>query len=186
MTRDYPVPKGLISRYDSVLVVIDVQEKLLPVVHDRERVVGNIVRLLQFARIIGLPVIYTEQENLGSTVDKVRKVIQVREPISKLAFDAFYCEGFTDQVRDLGRETLILTGVEAHVSIAQTALHAIPYFKVHVVSDAVSSRTAENLAVALERMNQAGVVATSTEMIMFELLQQAGTDEFKSVLPLIK
>jgi isochorismate hydrolase len=168
------------------LIVIDIQEKLMPVIANREQVIDNAVRLLKFSQIVGLPVIVTEQEKLGSTVPEVRREIPDFNPIRKIAFDCFLCGEFADHVRQIGRDTLILTGVETHVCIAQTALHALPLFKVHIASDAVSSRTLDNWNIGLERMRQSGAVISSTEMIIFELLQQAGTDEFRATLPLVR
>jgi isochorismate hydrolase len=176
----------LINREDSVLVVIDVQERLMPVIANRERVTDNVVRLLKFSQIIGLPVLLTEQEKLGDTVPGLLDARSGLTPIRKLDFDCFGCEEFVQEVGKKGRGTLILCGVETHICVGQTALHAIPEFTVHVVSDATSSRTEENWRVGLERVRQAGVVITSTEMVIYELLQRAGTDEFRSVLPLVK
>ncbi len=107
-------------------------------------------------------------------------------PISKAAFNCFLCDEFADQIHQTGRSTLILPGVETHTCVPQTALHALPHFKIHVASDAVSSRTLHNWNVRLERMRQRGAVTNSTEMTMFELLRQAGTDEFRTALPLVK
>ena len=177
---------NLITREDSVLVVIDVQEKLMPVIANTDRVLENVVRLLRFAEIIGLPVILTEQEKLGDTLAEVLQARPNLEAIRKLDFDCFGCQEFTEEVRRIGHNTLILTGVETHICVAQTALHAAPDHTVHLVSDATSSRRKENWRVALERMRQAGVVITSTEMVIYELLRRAGTDEFRSVLPLVK
>jgi len=177
---------NLITREDSVLVVIDVQEKLMPVIANRDRVLENVVRLLRFAEIIGLPVIFTEQEKLGDTLSEVLEARPNLEAIRKLDFDCFGCEGFMDELSRLGKHTIILAGVETHICVAQTALHAAPHHTVHVVSDATSSRTEENWRVALDRMRQAGVVITSTEMVIYELLRRAGTDEFRAVLPLVK
>lgn len=176
----------LITREDSVLVVIDVQEKLLPVIAEKEKVTDNVVRLLKSAQIMGLPLILTEQEKLGNTVPEILDAAQHLSPIRKLDFNCFGCQDFVDQVSRLGRKTLILAGVEAHICVAQTALGAIPDYIVHVVSDATSSRSLDNWKVALKRMRQAGVVITSTEMVIYELLQRAGTDEFRAVLPLVK
>jgi nicotinamidase-related amidase len=176
----------LITREDSVLVIIDVQEKLVPVIANKKRVLENVVRLLEFSQIIGLPVLLTEQEKLGATLPDVLEATPNLEAIRKLDFDCFGCPQFAEEVRRLGRNTLILTGVETHICVAQTCLHAVPDFTVHVVSDATSSRTEGNWRVALERMRQAGVVITSTEMVIYELLQRAGTDEFRAVLPLVK
>jgi len=177
---------NLITREDSVLVVIDVQEKLMPVIANRDRVLENVVRLLRFAEIIGLPVILTEQEKLGDTLSEVLEARPNLQAIRKLDFDSFGCEEFVDEIRGLGKRTLILAGVETHICVAQTALHAAPDHTVHVVSDATSSRTEENWRVALDRMHQAAVVITSTEMVIYELLRRAGTDEFRAVLPLVK
>jgi nicotinamidase-related amidase len=176
----------LLQREDAVLVVIDVQERLLPAVADGEAVVANIVKLLRFAQIIELPVILTEQQKLGSIVAPVRGEIPGVEPIGKMEFGCFACPDFREALHASGRNTLVLSGIEAHICIAQTALAAIPQYAVHVVSDAVSSRSADDRKVALKRMLQAGVTITSTEMLMYELLGRAGTDEFRAVLKLVK
>jgi nicotinamidase-related amidase len=177
---------NLITREDSALVVIDVQERLMPVIANREQVTDNVARLLRVSEILGLPVILTEQEKLGDTLPEVLGARSDLRPLRKLDFDCFGCPGFADQVQRIGRKTLILAGVETHICVAQTALHAVPDFTVHVVSDATSSRTEHNWRVALERMRQAGVVITSTEMATYELLKRAGTDAFRAVLPLVK
>jgi len=179
-------PVRLIRKEESLLVVIDVQEKLMPAIHNRQQVIDNVVRLLKFARIIGLPVILTEQNKLGSTLPEVKKEIPGVNPVVKTSFNCFYCPEFSEQVTKPDGNTLILAGVENHICVAQTALHALPRFNVHVVSDAVSSRTPENRSVGIERMRQFGAVITSTEMLIFELLKKAGTKEFKAALPLVK
>ncbi|HUW94322.1 MAG TPA: hydrolase [Anaerolineae bacterium] len=180
-------PHGnLINREDSVLVVIDVQERLMPVISSKDQVIDNVVRLLKFSRIVGVPVILTEQEKLGDTLHQILEAGPDIQPIRKLDFDCFGCQGFLQEVHRIGRNTLILIGVETHICVAQTALHAVPDYTVHVVSDATSSRREQNWKVTLERMRQVGVVVTSTEMVIYELLQRAGTDEFRATLPLVK
>lgn len=186
MHIDDSLARNLIMREDSILVVIDVQEKLMPAISDKETVIDNIVRLLKFSKIIGLPVILTEQQKLGATVSEVKDEILDVHPISKVVFDCLGHPEFEAAVRETGRDTLILAGVENHVCVAQTALHAMPRYAVHVVSDAVGSRTEHNWRIGLQRMRQAGAVITSTEMMIFELLQRAGTDEFRATLPLVK
>lgn len=176
----------VLKREDSVLVVIDIQEKLMPTIADSKRVIDNTARLIKFAKIIDLPVILSEQDKLGATVPEVRQETAGRNPAVKITFDALLCEAFAEQLQKLNRKSIILTGVETHVCVTQTAIHALPDYAVHVVSDAVSSRTLENRMVGLERMRQHGAVITSTEMVIFELLRRAGTDEFKKVLPLVK
>jgi nicotinamidase-related amidase len=93
---------------------------------------------------------------------------------------------FEHNIKRLERKTLILAGVEAHICVAQTALHALPSFKVHVLADAIGSRTIENRDLAIERMRQAGATITSTEMFIYEILQRAGTDNFRAALQLVK
>lgn len=178
--------QGLIARDDCVLLVIDVQEKLVPVISDKEKVVENIIRLSHFAHITGIPVILTEQEKLGLTLPELKMELSTVQAINKVHFNCFFCKEFSDKVKETGRNTLIVTGVEAHICVAQTALYALPDFNVHVISDAVSSRTTENRIVAIERMKQAGAVISSTEMFIYEILQKAGTEEFKAVLKLVK
>jgi len=176
----------MIVREDCVLIVIDIQDKLMPVIANNENVINNAVRLLKFSQIIELPVIVTEQEKLGSTIPEIKNVIPGMSPIAKVVFNCFLCDEFANQVRQTGRNTLILSGVETHICVAQTALHALPHFKVHIASDAVGSRTFHNWSIGLERMRHSGAVISSTEMIIFELLQRAGTDDFKATLPLVK
>lgn len=178
--------QGLITRDNCVLVIIDVQEKLVPVISDKERVVENVIKLSSFAQIIGMPVILTEQVGLGLTLPRVRKELSRVQAMSKVHFNCFFCKEFSDEIEKAGRKTLIVAGIEAHICVAQTALYALPDFNVHIISDAVSSRTSENCHVALERMGRAGAVISSTEMFIYELLQKAGTDEFKTVLQLVK
>jgi isochorismate hydrolase len=180
------LPGGLLRPEQAVLVVIDVQERLLPVIAERERVVANIRKLVRFAGIIGLPVIVTEQVKLGPTVEEIRCVLPDAAAIEKSAFSCFGCEEFVAAAGRLGRGTLILTGIEAHICVTQTALRALPHYGVHAVSDAMSSRSLHNWEIALGRMRQAGATITSTEMVMYELLEKAGTEEFRAVLQLVK
>ena len=176
----------LIKRQESLLVIIDAQERLLPVIEGREAVVENIIRLVKFARIIGLPMVVTEQEKLGATVEPISSQLPAYEPIPKVTFDSFGCPQFKDRLAQMAPQNLILAGVEAHICVAQTALGGLGEYNIHVVSDAASSRTPANRKMALDRMARAGAVITSTEMVIYELLVQAGTDEFRSVLPLVK
>jgi nicotinamidase-related amidase len=185
MAGRYPA-SSTIAREDCLLLLIDLQEKLLPVIAEKEEVVVNAVRLLQFSRIISLPVLLTEQENLGETVGEIRSLLPEAKPVSKLHFDCFGCGEFEERIYKAQRKTLIVAGIEAHICILQTVLHALPHFTVHVAADAVSSRTLQNRAIALERMRDLGAVMTSTEAVIFQLLRRAGTDEFRATLPLVK
>ena len=186
MTSDIHTNGKLLEREESLLVIIDMQERLVPAMAHREAVTENVRRLIAFSDIIGLPVVITEQEKLGSTVFDLSHREQTFKPISKVAFNCFLSDEFADAIHRSGRKTLILTGLEAHICVAQTALYAVPQFKVHAVRDAMSSRTVDNWNVAVERMRMSGITITSTEMVIYELLKRAGTEEFKATLPLVK
>ncbi|HJN13998.1 MAG TPA: hydrolase [Armatimonadota bacterium] len=176
----------LIDRDDAVLVIVDVQERLFPHIDRGDAVAANIVRLLQFADIVDLPVILTEQTKLGPTISPILAELPEAEPIGKLDFSCFGSEEFRGAVRELRRRTLILVGIEAHICVAQTAMGALPDYRVQIVDDAVASRSPADRAIGVERMRQAGCTITSTEMLMYEILQRAGTDEFRAVLKLVK
>jgi len=176
----------LLEKNDPLLLIIDMQERLVPVIADKETVIENIVRLAKFCRIIGLPAVLTEQQNLGDTLPEIREELKDIEPVAKLEFNCFGSSAFSRRIRKEGRNTLIIAGVEAHICVAQTALHAHPAYVVHVVSDAVSSRSLHNRDVALERMRRQGITVTSTEMVIYELLGKAGTDTFREALKLVK
>jgi nicotinamidase-related amidase len=170
-----------------VLLIIDIQEKLLAVMHDREKMLDNAVKLVKFANIIGMPVLLTEQEKLGPTVDAIKVELPAVNAITKIEFDALERPELVDALRRLSRNTVILAGIESHICVTQTALHLLAEgYTVHVAGDAVSSRTPEDRAVALERMRQAGAVVSSVEMAIYELLRKAGTEEFREVLKLVK
>jgi nicotinamidase-related amidase len=177
---------NIVGRHECVLVVIDVQDKLMPAIADKESLLSNIVRLVKVCHLTGIPVVVTEQEKLGNTVAEIKNELSAETAVQKVHFNCFSCEDFAERVKKTGRKTLILAGVEAHICVTQTALHALSLYNVQIISDAVSSRLTDNRNVALQRMRDAGATITSTEMFIYEILQKAGTDEFRFVLPLIK
>ena len=186
MGRNAADGAGLIEKDDTVLVLIDMQERLFPVMADKEKLLENVMRLVRFSKVAGLPVILTEQEKLGNTLSEIKEELKAVQPVSKVDFNCFGCGAFIEKTARLHRKTLILAGIEAHICVAQTALHAVTGFTVHVVSDAIASRSSHNHRVALDRMMQRGVIVTSTEMTIYEILGRAGTDTFREVLKLVK
>jgi len=171
------------------LVVVDLQERLLPAMHQPERVVGEAVRLLRGAAVLGLPVVATEQypKGLGRTAPAVAAALAPATPFEKTAFSACGAKGLPAELENKKIKDVILCGIEAHVCVSQTCLDLLDRgLRVFVVTDAVSSRTPENLQVGLERMRDAGAVLVSTEMVLFELLGEAGTEEFKRILELVR
>ena len=177
-----------LKRDRAVLAVIDVQEKLAAVMQDRKRLETNIERLIHGAAILGVPVLHTEQypQGLGPTTPKLAAALTER-PIQKMCFSGYACEEFGQWIHSLGRRQVLLAGIEAHVCVYQTALDLLQNdYEVHLVVDAVSSRTAANKQLAIERMREEGAKLTSTEMALFELTERAGTDEFRAISRLIR
>ena len=144
------------------------------------------MKLIRFSKIAGLPVIVTEQEKLGPTLPELLGEGTAVAAVPKVDFNCFGCEAFVKRVGESGKRTLILCGIEAHICVAQTALSALGGFRVQVIQDAIGSRTPENRDVAIARMRAGGAAITSTEMFIYEILERAGTEEFKAVLPLVK
>jgi nicotinamidase-related amidase len=177
-----------VDRQKAGLVVIDLQERLLPVIFEHDRVIENSLRLIKAARILGVPLFATEQykKGLGPTVPEISSAIPDWSPAQKLAFSACGAPEFTQAIEQRGILDAILCGIEAHVCVTQTCLDLLDTgLRVFVVADAVSSRTAQNHSIGIERMRDAGAVIVSTEMILFELLEKAGTEEFKQILRLV-
>lgn len=177
-----------LSEENSVALIIDPQEKLLPKVFEPGRVTSNCILLIRFARIAGIPLIVTSQykKGIGPIVEKIRKEIPEESSIDKVEFDCFKNASFIKRMEQLdkSRNTLILSGIESHICVAQTALGALERgYNVHVASDAISSRTEWNLNIGLDRMREAGATISSTEMIIYEILKRSNSPEFKAILP---
>jgi nicotinamidase-related amidase len=172
----------------TALVVVDLQERLLPAIDQGDRVLANTRLLLHLARALELPVLVTTQyrRGLGDTVADVR-ALAGDASIDKTAFGCFGDAGFRERLAALGRDRLLVAGVESHVCVAQTVLGALADGRVvHVVADAVGSRTAENRAIGLSRMERAGAVVSSAEMAVYELVGRSDSAAFKALLPHIK
>ncbi|GMU91706.1 MAG: hypothetical protein AMXMBFR4_07640 [Candidatus Hydrogenedentota bacterium] len=179
----------MLDRGACALLVIDYQEKLLPKIHGAEAVAEQAVKLIRFARELGLPILWTEQypKGLGRTVAPITEELKGFTPIEKTAFGCLGDAAFTKALEDTGRKQLLLTGIEAHVCVMQTGLAALEEgYEVYVPRDAIGSRSEKEYEAGLERLEAAGAEIVTTEMAMFEALREAGTPEFKRVLPLIK
>ena len=182
-------PQHRLKRAETGLVVVDIQERLLPMIFEKERLVQNTVRLIKGASILGLPIFATEQyrKGLGATAPEVARVIAEFAPREKVLFSACGAAGFMEDLKAKAVSDVLLCGMEAHVCILHTCLDLLDgRFHVFVVADAVSSRTADNHRLGVERMRDAGAVIVSTEMALFELVERAGTDEFKQILALVR
>lgn len=177
-------PPGVLERDRTALVVVDVQEAFRKAIEGFDVVARNTAVLVQAARLLGLPVVVTEQypRGLGETVPEVAEHLKGVPRLEKVVFSAAQAEGF-----DLaGRGQALVCGIEAHVCVSQTVHDLLAQgLEVQVATDAVASRTSENRAIGLAKMERAGAVPTSTEAACFELLGRAGTDEFKAIQRLV-
>lgn len=178
-----------IKSSESMLLVIDIQEKLAPALLDSEKVISTSINLVKAAQVLGLPTLVTEQypDGLGQTVKVVRDVLPDQKAYHKMTFSCVQDLETKNRIEQIGRKQVVVCGMEAHVCVLQSVFDLLEAgYEVFVVSDAVSSRSQDNKKLGLERMRQAGAQIVVTEMVLFEWLGQAGTPEFKKLLPLIK
>jgi nicotinamidase-related amidase len=176
---------------ECALLVIDVQVKMLPPIQDGERLLRNVQLLLRLAKILEIPVLATTQyaQGLGAVAPEIASLLAGSIPCDKLEFGCFSNQPFNNALRSVaaGRNTLLLCGMETHICVMQTALGALQQgYLVHVASDAVGSRSEWNWQVGLGRMQAAGALLSSTEMMTYELLHASGTDAFEQMLPYLK
>jgi len=195
---------SVLTRQTTSLVVMDVQEKLVAAMAPEVRgsAIDNVIRLVQGARILGIPMVVTEQypHGLGKTLESVHQALQEVEPapamIEKVEFDACQEGHFTAAIEtaagsraapENGGPSIILCGMETHVCVYQTARSLVTRgFDVHVTVDATCCRSAHNHAVAQGLLRELGVSCTSTETVLFDLLGRAGDDDFKSISALVR
>ena len=173
------------------LVVIDIQEKLLPPIFQKEQLVRNAQLLIRAAGILKIPTLVSTQyaKGLGGTVPEVAALLPGAAPTDKTMFSCFGSDLFCGLLKRLPgqRNTLLLCGMETHICVTQTALAALREgYLVHVASDAVSSRTEWNWKIGLDRMRAAGAVISSTEMMIYELMRASSSAPFKEMLPYLK
>ncbi len=181
---------SLLNAKTTGLVVIDLQEKLVPAIDGAEAVLANTHKLLELAKILSLPTFVTTQyaKGLGPTVPEISAVTSAKT-YDKVCFSCFGDEPFLEAVREQMPQgaSLLLAGVETHICVLQTALGGLAAgYDVHVAADAAGSRAATSHALGLERMRAAGVVISSAEMAIYELLGDARRTEFKQMLPFLK
>ena len=174
----------LLQKDNSLLLLIDVQEKLTPLVHDHQRLVTNCHWLLRVAQEMGVPILISEQypKGLGPTIPTLNIFKTATNLMTKLTFSCTADPACLKMIEQSGRKQIVLLGIETHVCVLQTALGLLHQeFQVYVVVDAVSSRTALDKKIALKRMQQAGITLITREMAVFEWLHQSGTPLFKKI-----
>lgn len=174
----------LLNAEKSCLLLVDVQEKLLPAIHNHEQLLSNCRWMLQVAEILQIPVLVSEQypKGLGPTVEPLKKLVPPDVYVEKLHFSCADDENCLKRINALDRPQIVIIGIETHVCVLQTALGLLMEDKeVYVVADAVGNRNPNDAVLALERMRAAGVEIISKEMALFEWVHQAGTPEFKQL-----
>jgi nicotinamidase-related amidase len=179
----------LLQRDDCLLMLVDIQKVMLDLCVEPEVLRKNVSALLEVAQVLGIPSLFTvhNTQKLGGALPELLKKAVAAPAINKIEFSCFENPAIADAVRQTGRRTLVLAGIETHVCVFHTGAHALRLgYRVHVVADAVTSRSAFNRLIGLGRLEKAGAVLSSTEMLTFELLQRAGTQEFRTLLPLLK
>lgn len=179
----------LIDPDHSCLIVIDMQERLVPAMQAPARTIKNASTLLKAAQCLSVPTILTEQypKGLGRTVPELLKLAGDTPVLEKLHFSCMKDEGFAKHFKSLNRKQAVIAGMEAHICVLQTGMNLMEQgYEIFIVTDATSSRTPESEKACLDRLSAAGAGIVTTEMVVFEWLGQASTPQFKELLPLMK
>jgi nicotinamidase-related amidase len=179
----------MIPKEDVIAVVVDIQERLFPHIHEHQQLSENLVKLIKGLKILNVPMIVTQQytRGLGQTIPPVAEALGEFEPLEKLTFSCYGDPDFVNVLNDSGKNHIILAGIETHVCVLQTAMDLLDIgYEVIIIEDCVSSRRLNDKQVALKRMRDDGVIITTCESILFELLKVAGTEEFKAISQLVK
>lgn len=178
----------MLALENTALVVVDVQGKLARIVQDPQALVENVGTLVRGMTVLEVPILWTEQypQGLGPTVDELARILP-GEPFAKRSFSCWGEPAFARALDQLGRNQVLLAGIETHVCVYQTAVDLLAAgYRVHVVSDAVSSRSPSNKAIGLQKIQDAGGELTSVEIALFELLKVAEGPRFKAIIEIVK
>lgn len=179
----------MLKKEETVLVLVDIQGKLAQIVDESEFVISNIAKVVQGANVLQLPILWLEQypKGLGHTVEEIAQHLTEQTPIEKVTFSAYQTEEFVQALEQTGRKKVLLAGIETHICVYQTAMDLLQYgYEVEVLADCVSSRTAGNREVGIQKMLQLGAGITSVEMCLFEMQQIAKGDSFKAISGIVK
>jgi nicotinamidase-related amidase len=180
---------SLLRKDDALLVIIDIQTKLLNVIFEKERLVSACRKLIQAAKLLDVPMVMTEQypKGMGPTDPQIMEILEDVGALEKLSFSCCGVDEFNEKIAGFGKKQMVVIGIEAHVCVLQT-VHDLLHqgYSVYVPYDAVSSRKESDYTNALARMRRAGAVIGSVESAVFELLERAGTRLFREVSRLIK
>lgn len=177
-----------LNREDVLFAFIDIQDKLLKAIYNKEEIVKNSTIMAKVASIIGAESIYTVQypKGLGYTNEEVKAPLKDKEEFPKLSFNSYDDEGIKNEIDRLGKRQIIVCGMETHICVLQTVRALLEAgFEVFIVEDALGSRTEKNSKNGMAQLDEMGAVITNTETVLFDLAGIAGTDEFKTLQKLI-
>jgi nicotinamidase-related amidase len=179
----------MFSPEKTVMLLVDVQGQLAQLMHEKETLFKSLEILIKGMQILGIPILWMEQipSKLGPTIDGIRQLMGQATPIEKDSFSCCQEPVFMEKFTALSRDQILITGIETHICVFQTAHELLEKgYAVQVVSDCVSSRTLENKQVGLQRILQSGARITSVEMVFFELMRRAQGDHFRQIVKLIR
>lgn len=179
----------ILKRDTSALLLIDIQEKILPVMDKPAQVINNSLKLIKGFKILNIPIFYTEQypKGLGSTSATLIKELEGLSAIQKMTFSCSGAGNLFPRLKDNDASQVVVAGIESHVCVQQTVLDLLANdFQVNVAVDAISSRNEMDYRTAIDRMRHHGAEITTTEAILFELLNVCGTDEFRQISKIVK
>lgn len=180
---------SLMNREDTIFIAIDFQEKLMPVMSNKEDLEDKVCRLAEGMKALGIPKIVTQQytKGIGETIPSVAEALGEFEPIDKTSFSCMNNEEFRTQLEGIGRRTAVVCGIEAHICLQQTVLQLLDEgYQVYVPVDCVSSRSERDQMWSLERIERAGAITTTYEAILYELLGDSKAPEFKAISKIVK
>ena len=178
----------MLSREDAFCVMIDMQEKLVPAIAHSEQLVADCAMLLEGLRILGVPVLASQQytKGLGATIPELESYTGGR-PFEKITFSCWKDPKFREAAQAAGRKQVIICGTETHICVQQTVLEMLEAgFEVYLITDCVGSRFDRDKEIAFDRMRQAGAILTSAEAALFEMTVRGGSDVFKAISKLVK
>lgn len=179
----------MLKRENALLLVIDIQEKLFPHIRRHDELAEAVGRMIRGCGVLGVPVLVTEQypEGLGKTIASVAGEAGEETPLTKMTFSCCGEESITSAIAGTGRKDVILCGIETHVCVYQTARDLVEEgYRVHLLTDGVSSRRKNDRKTAIARIGSMGVLLCTVEMALFEMLHLSGTDEFRKIIRIVK
>lgn len=179
----------MLKMESTILLLVDIQGKLAQLMHEKSHLFNHLQQLVKGIKVLGVPILWVEQnpDGLGPTIPEIAGLLPDVKPISKMSFSSCRNDRFLQALKKLDRQQVLIAGIETHICVYQTAADLVDMgYEVQVVTDAVSSRSAENKAIGLQKMKDAGASWTSVETALFELLEVAEGYAFREVLKIVK